>query len=303
MDENNKFLPVIIAGVIGVVLVLVLVLVFRNGDNGSDTVSGDAVQVVDEQLASEESESDEQSVTVSAESESDEQSVTVSTESEPNTSIVETGIVPDNWNELSPQEKTVLNPLGCDSATEIIWAEDGSCHPQSEDSIEDVIENEDVEISDDPIVVDPREELEQYLEDSEWTNVQKMEAMRSYCVDNPEGCLVWNLYHSGPVPDFPGNHRNMLCREAEHTVGIFCGDEAAYEHWQRLEESTAYESLYKTVEAYLRGTNPYETYVGIGDRHYYVTQSTLHALSEQIHLEYRVLVTFAQSDVAIYFVK
>ena len=209
----------------------------------------DVVPVVDQQSASEESESDEQSIPVSP-------------EPEPDTSTVETDALSDNWNELSPQGKTVLNPLGCDPATEIIWAEDGSCHPQSEDeeSTEDVVEDEDagLEPSDDPVVIDPREELGQYLENSEWTNAQKVEAMSSYCVDNSEGCLVWNLYHSGPVPYFPGNHRNTLCRQAEHSVGIFCDDEAAYEHWQRLEDSIAYESLYRTVEEYLRDTDTYK---------------------------------------------
>lgn len=36
--------------------------------------------------------------------------------------------LPGNWSELSAREKTDLNPLGCDTATQIIWAEDGTCH-------------------------------------------------------------------------------------------------------------------------------------------------------------------------------
>ena len=39
-----------------------------------------------------------------------------------------TGQLPDNWNQLSSQEKIDLNPLGCDITTQIIWASDGSCH-------------------------------------------------------------------------------------------------------------------------------------------------------------------------------
>ena len=278
-------------------------------------MSEDVVTVVEQQPASDESESDQQSTTVSTEPAVDEQATTVSPEPESDTSPVATSALADNWNQMSSQEEIALNPLGCDSATEIIWAEDGSCHPQPEDgestedadedsdSDSDAGEDADPEPSDDPVVVDPREELEQYLENSEWTNTQKIEAMSSYCVDNPEGCLVWNLYHSGPVPDFPGNHRNTLCRQAEHRVDIFCGDEAAHEHWQKLEESIAYESLYSTVEGYLRDSDTYKVYVNIGDRHFYVTQSTLRALTERMHLEYRVLVAFVQSDVVIQFVK
>ncbi len=38
-----------------------------------------------------------------------------------------TGILPDNWEQLTPREKTDLNPFNCDHKTQWISAEDGSC--------------------------------------------------------------------------------------------------------------------------------------------------------------------------------
>ena len=38
------------------------------------------------------------------------------------------GTLPADWDQLSSAEKIALNPLGCDIATQTIWASDGSCH-------------------------------------------------------------------------------------------------------------------------------------------------------------------------------
>ncbi len=38
------------------------------------------------------------------------------------------GPLPANWDELSSAEKITLNPLGCDTVTQTIWASNGSCH-------------------------------------------------------------------------------------------------------------------------------------------------------------------------------
>ena len=47
--------------------------------------------------------------------------------------IVVNNQLPPNWNELTSADKIALNPLGCDPATQIIWASDGSCHDKAPD--------------------------------------------------------------------------------------------------------------------------------------------------------------------------
>ena len=44
----------------------------------------------------------------------------------------EDGQLPSDWGELTTEEKIARNPLGCDLATQTIWASDGSCHDKDD---------------------------------------------------------------------------------------------------------------------------------------------------------------------------
>lgn len=44
------------------------------------------------------------------------------------------GVLPPNWNDLTPQEKASLNPLGCNVETEWVRADNGQCTPKTEGS-------------------------------------------------------------------------------------------------------------------------------------------------------------------------
>ena len=41
------------------------------------------------------------------------------------------GVLPFNWDSLTPQEKTDLNPFNCNIETQIIYADDGTCHDKT----------------------------------------------------------------------------------------------------------------------------------------------------------------------------
>ena len=158
--EKNKQPLIIAAIVIGVALIVVLALIFTRGDSSkeeaveSDVVeneenSGDEEENGQPPEASEGSEDPEQpensenpeepkqteTPEQSEDSEELEQPEALEQPENPGGLEIpeqpenpEPGALPLNWNSLTFEEKTALNPFGCDFETQIMYAEDGSCH-------------------------------------------------------------------------------------------------------------------------------------------------------------------------------
>ncbi len=121
MEKNNQ--PLILgAMVIGAILIIALALIFtRGGDETStETVSENNTSESQENRGGEENNGGGQ------QPETPEQPENPEAPEQPENPG--TGILPSNWNSLTPQEKNELNPYGCNLETQILYAEDGSCH-------------------------------------------------------------------------------------------------------------------------------------------------------------------------------
>lgn len=203
------------------------------------------------------------------------------------------GVLSADWESLTPREKTDLNPLGCDIGTQIIWADDGSCHPKPpEDAITEPPEE----------YLSSRTALDAYLENSEYTQLEKGDAMWFYCDLNPDDCLTWKFISYYDEDDFDRYGRcQTLPRE-----GSFCGDIAAYKRWQEITETAEYASLYekaeKAWEEYLSRFGDEE--IRGNDKEGYILQGLLHSVSPELRLEYGLAsTTFAQADIVMQFLK
>ena len=139
MDMHNKASFVIVGiALVAIALIVSFVFIFRSEDDSTSTPAAptsqetvtpdEAVQSVDEGRADESSQETDSPEITPAEEETVTDSGPLVT-----TPPTEPGNPPDDWGELSAREKVTLNPLDCDLETEIMHADDGSCHPKPDD--------------------------------------------------------------------------------------------------------------------------------------------------------------------------
>ena len=127
MEKNNQ--PLIIAAmIVGAVLLIALAFIFTRGgdDTATETASENNTAENQENESGEEGGGDGQQPATPEQPVMPEQPESPETPEQPESP--ETGTLPPNWNQLTNDEKITLNPLDCDPITQIIWADDGSCH-------------------------------------------------------------------------------------------------------------------------------------------------------------------------------
>ena len=155
--EQHKQPLIVGAMIVGAVLIIVLALVFtRDNAEQTETATGNDVTENNETGGEKEEGSGSQ------------QPETPETPENPETpeqpENPETGVLPSNWQELTGAQKVTLNPLGCDLETQIVYAEDGSCHDKSQPGGEPVPASPDrVILPAEPTKADFEALLEPYL--------------------------------------------------------------------------------------------------------------------------------------------
>ena len=210
--------------------------------------------------------------------------------------------LPSNWDDLTSQEKTDLNPFDCNLETQIIYAEDGTCHdvPVVE-ATEEVSSEEEEAVSPE---FETKAELEAYIENPDYTDAEKLHAQRIYCSyefnESADKCLAWGSYRYRTGNPFDGiveterDREEKNCEDEERTEEyggrIFCGSEEAYERWQALLAEPEVQALH-------------EEQAVADDRFYTIADETIARLSLNIRLKHGAVVTFAQADIRISFVK
>ena len=143
MEKTNQ--PLIITSiVVGAVLIIALALIFTRGDDDTTT------ETVDENNTSE-----NQNTENTEENGSNGQQPAPASQPAPQPAPVPEPIpvptptptpqpqpdgLPSDWNSLTPQQKTNLNPFNCDIETQIIYADDGTCHDKTSGENEGQIE-------------------------------------------------------------------------------------------------------------------------------------------------------------------
>ena len=234
--EKSNFNPLVITAIVaGVVLIIALSLILTRGD--SDTT-----------------ETTNQSNVSESESEGGDQQRELPVPQPPEPAPVplptpKTDVLPPNWSELSSGEKIALNPFGCDVETQIIYADDGTCHPNPE--IEEELSIEENELS---IAIDvSRAELELTL-DSSLPNDEKYEAIVKFCGNvrpadghSSDDC-VWisNSCAADPGPVYPPqldfDYESFIQERCAHAATVnefcsednWCGNRLAYDRMQEL---------------------------------------------------------------------
>lgn len=144
MHNKTPFVMVGIA-LVAAALIVSFIFIFRSEDDSASAPATPASQETatpDEAVRSPDGGMDESSEEADSPEIAPAEEETV-TDSGPlvATPPTEPGNLPDNWSELSAREKVALNPLDCDLETEIIYADDGSCHPKP-DNEQDETETE-----------------------------------------------------------------------------------------------------------------------------------------------------------------
>ena len=126
MEKNNQ--PLIFGIVaIGAVLIIALALIFtRNSDETTtEAILTDDTSENQENTSTEENgEDDQQSETPDS---TPDPQPTPDPEPQPESIPEPSNGLPSNWQSLTSQQKTDLNPFNCDHATQWVSAEDGSC--------------------------------------------------------------------------------------------------------------------------------------------------------------------------------
>ena len=287
MEKNNQ--PIIVASIIAVaVLIIALAFIFtRSSDDDTATETSDTNNTSENQ----ENENTEGG------GENGQQPAPTPTPQpvpEPDPTPVPTpqlGVLPVDWDNLTDREKTDLNPFGCDTETQIIYADDGTCH--------------DVPIIEEaPLEFETKAELEAYIQNPDYADEEKLYAQRIYCSyefnEPADKCLAWGSYRHLTGNPFDGiveterDREEKNCEDAERTEEyggrIFCGSEEAYERWQALLAEPEVQALY-------------EEQAVADDRFYTIADEMIARLSLNIRLKHGAVVTFAQADIIIDFVK
>ena len=312
MEKNNQ--PLILGiVVIGAVLIIALALIFTRSDDDTTT------STTDEDTA--ENEGQEGQPPENPEQPENPETDQLCTADDPCVAPPEdcpTGLIkiwpddsptplcvrlPSNWDDLTSQEKTDLNPFDCNLETQIIYAEDGTCHdvPVVEATEEVSPEEEEEAVSPE---FETKAELEAYIENPDYTDAEKLHAQRIYCSyefnESADKCLAWGSYRYRTGNPFDGiveterDREEKNCEDEERTEEyggrIFCGSEEAYERWQALLAEPEVQALH-------------EEQAVADDRFYTIADETIARLSLNIRLKHGAVVTFAQSDIRIDFVK
>ena len=194
--ENNRNL-IILAAIAGIVIIVVMIVMFR-GDDSQTTTEEQATETTTEEVTGTDSGTDAgeaaQSVTVTV-TEADESTDAASTQE---TSAAQTGHPADDWDELTPLEKLERNPLECDLETQIMYAEDGSCHDKTSadngtddaDNTDNTDNTDDADDTDDGSMDEDEPSMEEQSQASDETDAVNEETSDE--VDNPgiEGVTV-----------------------------------------------------------------------------------------------------------------
>ena len=124
MEKNNQ--PIIITSIIvGAALIVALALVFTRTDSETEAPAESAVSENAENENMEGNGENGQQPTPSPTPQPSPQPIPVPIPTPaPNP---QPGVLPSNWNGLTAQEKTDLNPFDCDHETQWVSAEDGTC--------------------------------------------------------------------------------------------------------------------------------------------------------------------------------
>ena len=194
---------------------------------------------------------------------------------------------------MTDREKTGLNPFNCNTETQIIYADDGTCH--------------DVPIIEEaPLEFETRAELEAYIQNPDHADAEKLYAQRIYCSyefnEPADKCLAWGSYghptgnpYDKTVETDRGQRKKRIARvrneRREYGGRIFCGSEEAYERWQALLADPEVQALYALYKEQV-----------VADDFYTIADEVIARLSN-IRLKHGAVVTFAQSDIRINFVK
>ena len=127
MEKNNQ--PIIIASIIIAVLIIVLALIFTRTDSETEAPAESAVSENEENETDENGASDGEQTTPQPDPQPTPQP-TPDPDPLPDPQPdpqPQAGVFPPNWDELSPTEKTTLNPFDCNHETQWVSAEDGGC--------------------------------------------------------------------------------------------------------------------------------------------------------------------------------
>lgn len=128
MDKSKLNPTVVFVTVAVLVFALILVVVLRDRPDEPEPVEQPATQQPTEQPAAPETPEQPEQPEQPQPPEEPEQPVEPQPSEEPETPA---GRLPDDWDQLTPQQKTDRNPFGCDVETQWISAEDGSCLDKS----------------------------------------------------------------------------------------------------------------------------------------------------------------------------
>ena len=170
--------------------------------------------------------------------------------------------LPDNWDDLSRQEKIDLNPLGCDLTTQFLWASDGSCHPKpdtdeapvpepadnDDDSAagdQDTQDESDTDDSSDPVCPPGYRHLEinnidQCLKDGEVSTKYPIDAWRDYRnAQNPKTPTTTTTTTTTTDPICPPGYRQLQfndvhqCQKEGETVAEY--PDAAWKKYRQAQ--------------------------------------------------------------------
>ena len=134
MEKNNQ--PLILGAIaIGAVLIIALALIFTRGSDETTT----------ETTVTDDTSENREDTNTGENDENDQPQPTPQPTPAPNpapTPNPQSGVLPNNWDNLTSQEKTELNPLNCDHDTQWVASENGTCIDKgNDDSDSEVIES------------------------------------------------------------------------------------------------------------------------------------------------------------------
>ena len=289
-DGNNSQIFVILSVVTVAIILSIFLLAIAIGSDIAD--------IQDEEIESSQTSGDESKNGSGATSSSPAAPVTDASDNEsgaiePDPSVVR---FPANWTELSNEEKLALNPLNCPAhANGIIYISDITGECLEVNSSAAVPTASDLP-ADGAAFEFTGTELEGILENSALREDEKLAYMYGYCDHtytgndlNNDYCFYW--VSPGERSDNP-YYAEEICSAADYSLQIavttalrldtgdeyreFCGSLAAHERWQAL-----------TREADDLGIEPWHN----------------ETLQQALKDKHRAGLTFAQTDIILYFVR
>ena len=289
-DGNNSQIFVILSVVTVAIILSIFLLAIA--------ISNDIADIQDEETGSSQTSGDESKSGSGATSSSPVASITDAADNEPGAVESDPSVVrfPANWTELSNEEKLALNPLNCPThANGIIYISDitGEC---LEGNSSAAVPTASGLPADEAEFEFTETELQGILENSAMSEDEKLTYMYGYCDHTYTGNALHNDYcfywvSPGERSDNP-HYGEEICSAADYSLQIavsaalrldaedeyreFCGSVAAHERWQAL-----------VREADDLGIEPWHN-------------ATLQPSLQDNH---RAGLTFAQTDIILYFVR